>query len=272
MSLVALLPPKVKEYLWAELGALLGAVLAVPSAVGVNYLVLLAFQGFITGYDLDPFLSIGLTTGVVVLILGSSFGCWFALRRAGYPAARKAARLLFLLLLVTYLAAVASTGPGFDFELVDAPAKLLPPATFVPLVMPLVATWITRLVPKSVKIQTLVLLLLGLGAYGIFSSPRAIIFPVEPEASPTVEAFPTVEEEVPAGSQLPLGSENPCWLQTYPDDPTFLESDLHRSASDLLVDPQTKDIYDSVCINDRLTQGANWPPGVAERLVRASDL
>jgi hypothetical protein len=164
--------------------------------------------------------------------------------------------MLFLLLLVTYLAAV-TPGSGVDFEPLNAQAIL---ATLIPLVMPLVATWMIGLVPKSLMIQALVLLLLGFVAKGVFAS-RSDRF------SPT----PAAEVTPPPENELPLGSENPCWAGTYPDDLASLESE-HRSASEFLADPETKDIYVSGCIYDRLTQGANWPPGVAERLVQAVDL
>lgn len=164
LLLLFLRAAKAKEYLWAELGALLGAVLAVPLAA-VVFLIGLQVLRFESLEDLDRSIKIGLAAAVTVLILGSSIGCWFSLRRAGYPEPKAAARMLFLLLLVTYLAGVAP-GSGVDFEPVDAQAIL---ATLVPVVMPLVATWITRRVPKSVMIQVVLLLLVGLGAYGIFS-------------------------------------------------------------------------------------------------------
>lgn len=256
-------PAKAKEYLWAELGALVGAVLAVPLAVGVLRIEFWVFRSE-SLEDLSRFIEIGLSTGVGVLVLGSTFGCWFALRRAGYPAALKIAGMLFLLLLVTYLAAVASTGPGFDFELVDAPAKFVPPATLVPLATPLVATWIISSVPKSVTIQTFFLLLLGLGAYGLFSRSSVAFLPVP-------VATPAVEEEVLANGELPLGSENPCWAGTYPDDLAFLESE-EIPVRDFLVDREAGDIYYLDCVGVQLSNGANWPPGLAERLVRSSDL
>jgi hypothetical protein len=169
-------PAKAKEYLSAELGALLGAALAVPLAASV-FLIVFRFESL---EDLDRSIKMGLAGGVVTLILGSSIGCWFALRRTGYPAPKKAAGMLLLLLLVTYLAAV-TPGSGVDFEPLNAQAIL---AALIPLVMPLVATWVIGLVPKSLMIQALVLLLLGFVAKGVFASPSDH-FPPTPAAEIT---------------------------------------------------------------------------------------
>ena len=166
LLLLFLRAAEAKEYLWAELGALLGAVLAVPLAAVAFLIGLQVFDSSQSLEDLDRSIKLGFAAAVGVLVLGSSIGCWFALRRAGYPAPKAAARMLFLLLLVTYLAGIAP-GSGVDFEPVDALAIL---ATLVPVLMPLVATWVTRRVPNSVMIQVVLLLLVGLGAYGIFSS------------------------------------------------------------------------------------------------------
>jgi hypothetical protein len=248
-------PTRAKVYLWAELGALLGAVLAFPLAVGVLRLGIRVF-GFDSLEDLARSAVIGLTTGALVLILGSSIGCWFALRKAGFPAARSAARMLFLLLVVFYLAAVIATKEGR--------VSVLVPAILIPFVMPPLATRITASVPRPAMIQTFVLLLVGLGAYGSFSRSSVVSLPVP-------VATPTVEEETPAIGQLPVGSENPCWAGTYPDDLAFLEAE-EVPVRVFLVDPKANDIYYSDCVGRELSKGADWPPGVAERLVRSSDL
>lgn len=255
--------PSAKHYLWAELGALLGAIAAVPSAVGLLYLVVLGFHGE-SLEGLSVAVLWGFTIGISVLMAAASFGCWFALRRVGHPAPKMVAGMMMLLLVVTYLAAVASTAPGGDLQYEDVPAKFLPPDTLVPLAMPLVATWITGVVPKSVTIQGIVVLLLGLGAFVLFANPSEF-FPPEPVATPTLE------EESPVVPQLVVGSENPCWRGTYPDDLAILQEE-HIRARDLFVDPQTNDIYESRCVVALRNSGRHWPPGVAARLVRASDL
>lgn len=74
--------------------------------------------------------------------------------------------------------------------------------------------------------------------------------------------------DAPAASQLPLGSENPCWGGVYPDD---LEG-IGIPESDILVDTQTNDMYDAVCIEARISQyNEEWPAGMDDRLVRASE-
>jgi hypothetical protein len=76
-------------------------------------------------------------------------------------------------------------------------------------------------------------------------------------------------EDVPAASEMPLGSDNPCWGGVYPDD---LDG-IGILESDILVDRETDDMYDSVCIEARISQyNEDWPAGMDERLVRASDL
>jgi hypothetical protein len=122
--------PVKKEYVWAEVGALLGAILSVAFAV----VVVVLFRGYLPG-DLEKALQIALIALFVMLTLGSSFGCWIALKKAGHYAPKKVAGMLFLLLLVMFLAAVASTQEGFpkrgfhfeDFEVQNVPEKLLPP-------------------------------------------------------------------------------------------------------------------------------------------------
>lgn len=70
-------------------------------------------------------------------------------------------------------------------------------------------------------------------------------------------------------AQMPLGSTNPCWGGTYPGD----LPGLGIPESEVLVDIETNDMYDSVCIEARIGQyGERWPEGMGDRLVRASDL
>lgn len=162
------------------------------------------------------------------------------------------------------MAAFASTGPGFDFQYEDVPAKFLPLGTLVPLAMPLLAVWITGVAPSSLKIHALALLLVGLGAFVFFANPNDF-FPPEPDVTPMVA------EEEPAPIQLPVGRANPCWAGTYPDELAFLEAE-EVPVRVFFVDLETNDIYYSDCVGRRLSQGDSWPPGVAERLVRSSDL
>ena len=68
---------------------------------------------------------------------------------------------------------------------------------------------------------------------------------------------------------MPLGSENPCWGGVFPQD---MES-MGIPQSDILVDTQTGDMYDGVCIEARISQrDAEWPEGVEARLVAATDV
>src|SRR5687767_10970289 len=99
---------KVKVYLFGELGALLGALLAAPLAAGVVYggLGLFPFQSL---EELGRTVVVLLTIGALVLFIGSSVGFWFFLRRPRFPAAKSAARMLFLLLFAFHLAAAAAT-------------------------------------------------------------------------------------------------------------------------------------------------------------------
>jgi hypothetical protein len=248
-------PPRSKDYLWAEVGALLGAVASVPVAAGVVQIILLVF-GYESLEDLARSVAIGLGAGALLLILGSSFGCWYGLKRAGYPAAKSAARMFFLLLVVFYLSAVVATKEGR--------ASVLLPAIVVPFAMPLLATWITGLVPRPAAIQILVLLVAGAGAYGSFARSSDVAIPVPPVETPAVE------EKTSAPSQIPLGSKNPCWAGTYPDDLGFLEAE-EMPVRTFLVDPEAGDIYYPSCIRIEVSKGANWPPGVAERLLSSTD-
>jgi hypothetical protein len=242
-------------YLLGELGALVGAVLAAPLAAGVVYGGV-GLSGFETLEDLARRVVILLTIGALVLIIGSSIGFWFALRRAGFSAAKRAARMLFLLLFAFNLAAVAATR--------EDRVPVLLPVILVPFVLPPLATWVTGSVRQSIPIEGFVAVLVGIGAYGAFARSN-VVFPPVPQATPTV-----VEEE-PAPIQLPLGRENPCWAGTYPDDLSFLEAE-EVPVRVFFVDLETNDIYYSDCVRRRLSQGDIWPPGVAERLVRSSDL
>jgi hypothetical protein len=63
-------PAKAKEYLSAELGALLGAVLAVPLAALVFFIGLRVFR-FESLEDLDRSIKMGLAGGVVTLFSGA---------------------------------------------------------------------------------------------------------------------------------------------------------------------------------------------------------
>ncbi|HET6770721.1 MAG TPA: hypothetical protein VFH75_03675 [Actinomycetota bacterium] len=248
-------PPKINEYVWAEIGSLLGAVVSFPVAAVVFVSVFLGV-GFERLEDLTRTGIISFAAGTLVLIVGSALGCGFALRKAGYPLAREAARLHFLLLFVFLLAAV-----GFTSEHRDSIAS---EATLVPLVMPLLATWVTGLVPNNGRIETFVVLVLALGAYGVFSRASAVSLVL-------AELPPTVEEEVPAPSQLPLGMDNPCWAGIYPDDLGFLQAE-ELPVRDFLVDRTTNDIYHRDCVRDRVAEGSYWPSGVAARLVRSGDI
>lgn len=73
-------PAKAKEYLWAELGAVVGAVLGMPVAVGV---LLLGARGlrFESLENFGRVVFIGLNVGVGIMMVGGTFGCWLALRR-----------------------------------------------------------------------------------------------------------------------------------------------------------------------------------------------
>src|SRR5688572_19406565 len=76
-------------------------------------------------------------------MLGSSFGCGLTLRKAGgIFGPQQGPRILFGLLRIIFLIAAASTAPGF--ELFEIPASLLLPATLIPVLMPLLARWLTR--------------------------------------------------------------------------------------------------------------------------------
>lgn len=247
---------KVKVYLFGELGALLGALLAAPLAAGVVYggLGLFPFQSL---EELGRTVVVLLTIGALVLIIGSSVGFWFVLRRARFPAAKSAARMLFLLLFAFNLAAAAATR--------EDRVPVLVPVILVPFAMPPLAIWLTGRVKQSMAIEAFVVVLVGAGAYGAFARSNVVSLPVP-------RATPTVGEEVPAASQLPLGSKNECWAGIYPGALDLPEWE-HIPASDFLVDPQTNDTYYAGCVGVQLSHyNAYWPSGVAERLVRASDL
>lgn len=129
-----------KDYLWAELGALVGALLAAVPAGMVFGLFVIEFWEQVAEGDL--YLNIEFTAAAAIVMLGSSFGCGLTLKKAGYSAATRTAGILFGLLLIIFLIAVASTAPGF--ELFEIPASLLSPAALIPLLMPLLARWLTR--------------------------------------------------------------------------------------------------------------------------------
>lgn len=242
-------------YLSGELGALLGGVLAAPLAAVVVYggLGLFAFESL---EDVGRRVVLLLTIAALVLIVGSSIGFRFALTRAGFPAAKRAARVLFLLLFVFNLAAVAATR--------EDRVSVLMPVILVPFAMPPLAIWLTGRVRRSFAVEAFVVVLVSVGAYGAFARSSVVSLPVPQET-------PMVETESPVGGQLPLGTENPCWAGTYPDDLAFLEAE-EVPVRIFLVDLKTNDIYYSDCVERRLSQGSNWPPGMAERLVRSSDL
>jgi hypothetical protein len=103
--------PKTNEYVWAEIGALVGAVLAFPFAAVVFVAVFMGV-GFERLEDLTRTGIISFGAGTLVLIVGSALGCWLALRKAGYPLASSAARMHFLLLFVFLVAAVGSPARG----------------------------------------------------------------------------------------------------------------------------------------------------------------
>lgn len=242
-------------YLLGELGGLLGAVLAAPLAAVVVYggLGLFVFESL---EDVGRSVVLLLTIAALVLIVGSSMGFWFALTRARFPAAKKAAGLLFLLLLAFNVAAVAATREGR--------VSVLVPLILIPLALPPFAIWLTGMAKHSIAIEVFVVVLVGVGAYGAFARSNVVTLPVP-------QATPTVEQEQPVAGQLPLGTENPCWAGTYPDDLALLEAE-EVPVRIFLVDLETNDIYYSDCVGGRLSQGDNWPPGVAERLVRSSEL
>ena len=191
-------PPGANEYVWAEIGALVGAVLAFPFTAGV-FVAVFAAVGIERLEDLTRTGIISFAAGTLVLILGSALGSWFALRRAGYRFASQAARIHFLGLFVFLLAAVGFTSEERDSIGVEA--------TLVPLVMPLLATWVTGLVANKAGIQTFVLLLLALAAYGVFSRSSSVSLVLPEPPRPTEE---------PASRQFPLGSKNECWAGIYP--------------------------------------------------------
>jgi hypothetical protein len=247
-------PPRANEYVWAEIGALVGAVLVLPFAAAVFGAVFVGV-GFERLEDLTRTGIISFAAGTFALIVGSAIGCGFALRKTGYPLANGAARLHFLLLFVFLVAAVGFTSEERDSIAVEA--------TVVPLVMPLFATWVTGLAPNNARIQTFVLLLLAVAGYGVFSRSSSVSFVLPEPPRPT---------KGPAPSQLPLGSKNECWAGIYPGALDLPEWE-HIPASDFLVDPETNDTYEAVCVDVQLSAyNAYWPPDVAERLVRASDL
>jgi hypothetical protein len=248
--------PKVNEFIWAELGSLLGAALAFPFAAGVFFVVFM-LVGLESLEDLTRTGIISFAAGTLVLMVGSSLGTRFGLRKAGYPLAGSAGRLHFLLLFVFYAAAV-----GFTSEERDSIATEV---TLVSLVMPLLATWVTGLARYTGMIQVFVLLVLAFGAYGVFSRTPAVSL-VLPEPTPAVQ------QPSRTPSPLPLGSKNECWAGLYPGALDLPEWE-HIPASDFLVDPRTNDTYYAVCVEvQRSAYNAYWPPGVADRLVRASNL
>ncbi len=123
-------------YLWTEIGAVLGAVVAgIPAAVGWGAAVfpfLFSSDGwylvFVTGVAL------------AIVIVGSAVGCRFALRRRGLAAADRTALLLAVLLAVLYVVGFWSSGTELQSD-------LFPYLTALAFLMPLVARWLA--VPPS---------------------------------------------------------------------------------------------------------------------------
>jgi hypothetical protein len=124
---------RAKGYLWAELGALAGAVIAGIPAVVAGGAAIGPVIMEVDGWYLV--LVIGLVLGAIGV--GSAFGCRFALRRKALDLPDRTAFLLAVLLGALYLVALWSSDTWLQSD-------LLPYLGIAAPFMPLVARWLAR--------------------------------------------------------------------------------------------------------------------------------
>lgn len=123
-------------YLWTEIGAVLGAVVA-----GIPAVIAWAVAVFPVLFSSDGWYLVFVTgVALAIVIVGSALGCRFALRRRGLPAADRTSLLLAMLLAVLYVV-------GFWSSDTELQSDLFPYLTALAPLMPLVARWLA--VPRS---------------------------------------------------------------------------------------------------------------------------
>jgi hypothetical protein len=124
---------RTRGYLWAELGALGGAVVTgVPAGVAWGGAIL-PFLFSADGWYLVMVSGLALA----VAAAGAAFGCRWALRRKGLPAAERTAVVLAALLTLLYLIGLWSSDTWLQSD-------LLPYLTAVAPLTPLSARWLAQ--------------------------------------------------------------------------------------------------------------------------------
>lgn len=118
-------------YVWAEVGALAGAI-ATGIPAGLAWAA--AVAPFLFSSD-GWYLVASTAVALALVIVGSAFGCRFLLRRRNLPEADRTALILGLLLAALYAI-------GFWSSDTELQSDLLPYLTALAPLMPLVARWI----------------------------------------------------------------------------------------------------------------------------------